>query len=156
DPLGMNDTAFCVPPDKLDRLATCYRFDHQRHAFDVYDGVTNTAWGCEPPFESAGGGLVSTIDDYFAFCRVMLNTGREGGERILSRASVEPMTSDHVTPEQRADAELFFGSFSSWGLGVAVDIRREEIYHTPGRFGWTGGLGLTAYTDPARGVIGIL
>jgi CubicO group peptidase (beta-lactamase class C family) len=47
-------------------------------------------------------------------------------------------------------------SASSWGLGMAVDIGRNEIYHTPGRFGWTGGLGTTAYTDPAETLIGIL
>ena len=46
-------------------------------------------------------------------------------------------------------------SGSSWGLG-AVDIRRTEIYHNPGRFGWDGGFGTTAYTDPAQRIIGIL
>jgi CubicO group peptidase (beta-lactamase class C family) len=66
------------------------------------------------------------------------------------------MTSDQLTPEQRAGADIFFGAFSSWGLGMAVDIQRREIYHNPGRFGWTGGYGTTAYTDPANGMIGIL
>jgi len=41
-------------------------------------------------------------------------------------------------------------------MGMSVDIRREEIFHTPGRFGWDGGLGTSAYTDPAAGMIGIL
>jgi CubicO group peptidase (beta-lactamase class C family) len=66
------------------------------------------------------------------------------------------MTADHLTPAQRADGAIFFGAHSSWGFGMAVDIAREEIYHSPGRFGWTGGLGTTAYTDPANGLIGIL
>ena len=110
----------------------------------------------EPPFESGGGGLVSTIDDYFAFSRMMLNKGRHGREQILSRATVELMTSDQLTPEQRAGSEIFFGTHSSWGFGMAVDIRRNEIFHTPGRFGWDGGLGTSAYTDPAEGMIGIL
>lgn len=87
---------------------------------------------------------------------MMLNSGRPGREQILSRATVELMTSDQLTPQHRVGAELFFGGFSSWGLGLAVDIRREEIFHSPGRFGWTGGLGTTAYTDPANGMIGIL
>jgi CubicO group peptidase (beta-lactamase class C family) len=69
---------------------------------------------------------------------------------------VELMTSDHLTPEQRRGAELFFGTHSSWGLGIAVDIRREEIFHNPGRYGWTGGFGTTAYIDPAENLIGIL
>ena len=87
---------------------------------------------------------------------MMLNKGRHGREQILSRATVDLMTSDQLTPQQRAGSEIFFGTHSSWGLGMAVDIRRSEIYHTPGRYGWTGGTGTTAYIDPAEGMIGIL
>ena len=66
------------------------------------------------------------------------------------------MTSDQLTPAQRAGSEIFFGAYSSWGFGMAVDIQRNDIFRTPGRFGWTGGLGTSAYTDPAEGMIGIL
>ena len=156
DPLGMKDTAFHVPAEKIDRLPAFYFFNRQTNTLDVFDDVANSAWRSEPPFESGGGGLVSTIDDYFAFSRMMLNKGRHGREQILSRATVELMTSDQLTPEQRAGSEIFFGTHSSWGFGMAVDIRRNEIFHTPGRFGWTGGLGTSAYTDPAEGMIGIL
>lgn len=155
-PLGMKDTAFHVADDAIGRFPGCYVFDRQAGALALYDGVEESAWRGEPPMESGGGGLVSTVDDYFAFCRMMLDGGRYGRERILSPATVALMTADHLTPEQRAGAEIFFGTHSSWGLGMAVDIRREEIYHTPGRFGWTGGLGTSAYTDPATGMIGIL
>jgi CubicO group peptidase (beta-lactamase class C family) len=156
DPLGMKDTAFHVPPEKIDRLPAFYFFNRQTNELDFFDDVTNSAWRSEPPFESGGGGLVSTIDDYFTFSRMMLNKGWHGREHMLSRATVELMTSDQLTPEQRAGSEIFFGTHSSWGLGMAVDIRRNEIFHTPGRFGWTGGFGTTAYTDPAEGMIGIL
>lgn len=156
DPLGMNDTAFHVPPDKIDRLPVFYAFNRQTNMLDVFDDVAHSAWRSEPPSESGGGGLVSTIDDYFAFSRMMLNKGRHGRERILSRATVELMTSDHVAAEQRAGADVFFGTHSSWGFGMAVDVGRNEIFHTPGRFGWTGGFGTTAYTDPAEDMIGIL
>jgi CubicO group peptidase (beta-lactamase class C family) len=156
DPLGMKDTGFHVPPEKIDRLPVFYFFNRQTNKLDFFDDVANSAWRSEPPSESGGGGLVSTIDDYFAFSRMMLNKGRHGREQILSRATVELMTSDQLTPEQRAGSELFFGTHSSWGLGMAVDIRRNEIFHTPGRFGWTGGFGTTAYTDPAERMIGIL
>ena len=81
---------------------------------------------------------------------------RRGREQILSRATVDLMISDQLTSKQRTDAEVFFGAHSSWGLGMAVDIGRKEIYHTPGRFGWTGGFGTTAYIDPTEGLIGIL
>jgi CubicO group peptidase (beta-lactamase class C family) len=156
EPLGMRDTAFHVAPDKIDRLPGCYAFNGQTRKLEVYDDPTNSAWRVEPPMESGAGGLVSTLDDTFAFCRMMLGKGRLGSEQILSPASVELMTSDHLRPEQRAGAEIFFGEHASWGLGMAVDIRRTEIFHTPGRFGWDGGLGTSAYTDPAEGMIGIL
>lgn len=155
-PLGMNDTGFYVPAEKLDRLPAFYVLNQKENQFEYFDDLTQSAWQTEPLFESGGGGLVSTVDDYFAFCRMMLNKGRHGNEQILSRATVELMTSDQLTPAQRTGAEMFFGNHSSWGLGVAVDIARRQIYHRPGRFGWTGGYGTTAYTDPAEGVIGIL
>jgi CubicO group peptidase (beta-lactamase class C family) len=156
DPLGMKDTAFHVPADKIARLPASYSFNRRTNALDVYDGVANSAWGPEPPFESGGGGLVSTIDDHFAFSRMMLHKGRFGREQLVSRAAVELMTQDQLTPAQRAGSEIFFGTHSSWGLGMSVDIQRDEIFRTPGRFGWDGGLGTSAYTDPAEGMIGIL
>jgi len=156
EPLGMKDTAFFVPAEKLNRLPAFYFFNKQTNALDLFDDEANSAWRQEPAFESGGGGLVSTIDDYFIFCQMMLNKGRYGREQILSRASVDLMSSDQLTPEQRAGCEIFFGTHSSWGFGMAVDIQPSEIFHTPGRFGWTGGFGTTAYTDPAKGVIGIL
>jgi CubicO group peptidase (beta-lactamase class C family) len=152
----MRDTAFHVPPEKIHRLPAFYSLNRETNRLDFFDDPAQSAWRSEPGFESGGGGLVSTMDDYFVFSRMMLNKGRHGREQILSRATVELMTSDQLIPEQRAGSEIFFGTHSSWGLGMAVDIRRQEIYHRPGLFGWTGGFGTTAYVDPAEGLIGIL
>jgi CubicO group peptidase (beta-lactamase class C family) len=156
DPLGMKDTSFQLPAKKLDRVPVVYRFNHQTKSLDVFDDAKSSSWLIEPPFESGGGGLVSTIDDHFAFSQMMLNKGKHGRERILSRASIELMTSDQLTPEHRAGNEIFFGDYRSWGLGMAVEIRRREIYGAPGRFGWDGGFGTSAYTDPSERMIGIL
>lgn len=156
EPLGMKDTGFHVPAEKIERLVEFYRFNYQTNALEVYEDAANSAWRREPSFELGGGGLVSTIDDYFAFSRMMLNKGRHGREQILSRASVELMTSDQLTSENRLGSEIFFGDFSSWGLGMEVNIQRREIYQTPGRFGWNGGYGTTAYVDPQEEMIGIL
>jgi len=156
EPLGMTDTGFRVPRENADRLSDFYRWDPHTNALTLFERAATSTWLDEPPFESGGGGLVSTIDDYFTFCRVLLNHGRHGREQILSRASVALMTSDQVTPEQRAGAELFFGTHSSWGFGMAVDIRHTNLFTSPGRFGWTGGFGTIAYTDPAENLIGIL
>ncbi len=81
---------------------------------------------------------------------MMLNKGQHGRQQILSRATVELMTSDQLTPEQRAGSEIFFGPYSSWGLGMAVDIQRNEIFRTPGRFGWDGGFGTSGIHRSCR------
>jgi CubicO group peptidase (beta-lactamase class C family) len=124
----------------MERLPGFYFFNRKTNTLDFFEDHAKTAWQVEPPFESGGGGLVSTIDEYFAFSKMMLNKGRHGREQILSRASVDLMTYDQTPPEQRTISALFFEDYSSWGLGVAVDIARREVYQFPGRFGWTAGL----------------
>jgi CubicO group peptidase (beta-lactamase class C family) len=84
DPLGMKDTAFHVPPEKIGRLPGFYFFNRQTNKLDFFDDPANSAWRTEPPSESGGGGLVSKVDDYFAFSRMMLNKGRHGREQVLS------------------------------------------------------------------------
>ena len=156
DPLGMKDTAFSVPASKLDRLPGCYQYNHDSKKLDVFDSEQNSAYSRPPAFESGAGGLVSTVDDYYAFCRMMLNKGIWGRERLLAEASVESMTSDQLTPEQREEAEIFFGKHTSWGFCMGVDIEVEKPWTVPGRFGWNGGFGTSAYSDPKNDFIGIL
>lgn len=154
-PLGMKDTAFYVPRDQLHRLPTSYVANPATGKLAVFDQPAKSRWATAPTFPSGGGGLVSTVDDYLAFCRMMLNKGRFNRERILSRPSVELMTTDHLTPEQKADARLFFGDSLGWGFGMSVVTRRGGMA-APGRFGWDGGAGTSGYTDPAEELIGIL
>ncbi len=156
EPLGMKDTAFSVPASKLDRLPSCYQFNPISRKLEVFDSWENSEYSLPPAFESGSGGLVSTADDYYAFCRMLLNKGVWGKERILSEAAVEAMTRDQLRPEHRIGAEMFFGGHSSWGFGMAVDIHREMPWTVPGRFGWNGGFGTSAYSDPANDFIGIL
>jgi CubicO group peptidase (beta-lactamase class C family) len=156
EPLGMKDTSFRLPAEKAARLPDFYFFNHRTQALEVFESAAQSTWLADPPFESGAGGLVATIEDYLAFSRMLLSKGRHGRQQILSRAAVDLMTSDQVTPAQRSGAEVFFGTHSSWGFGLAVDVCRAQTYHNPGRFGWTGGFGTTAYVDPARDLIGIL
>ena len=156
EPLGMKDTGFSVPAEKLDRLPGCYERNHETGVLEVYDGASDSQWSRPPAFPSAAGGLVSTADDYLAFCQMMLNKGRHGRERILSRPSVELMTTDHLTPEQKAGARIFFGDHSSWGFGMAVVTRRNDLAVVPGRFGWDGGLGTSGHSDPTEEMVGIV
>jgi CubicO group peptidase (beta-lactamase class C family) len=155
-PLGMEDTGFHLPADKLHHLPPCYVADPETGSLELYDAADDSRWSRPPAFESGGGGLVSTVDDYLTFCRMMLNKGKHGSERILSRPSVELMTTDHLTPEQRAGASIFFGDNSSWGFGMSVITRRDDLAGTPGRFGWDGGYGTSGYSDPEEDMVGIL
>jgi CubicO group peptidase (beta-lactamase class C family) len=157
-PLGMNDTGFCVPEAKLDRLATCYRGASAAGGPVVFDEARGGRFAQPPVFESGGGGLVSTVDDYLAFGRMLLNNGRLGSERILSRLSVELMTTDQITPEQKAISEFSPGFWDKrgWGFGLSIVTRRDELSAVPGRFGWDGGYGTSAYMDPKEDMVAIL
>ncbi|HXB71893.1 MAG TPA: serine hydrolase domain-containing protein [Candidatus Acidoferrales bacterium] len=156
DPLGMKDTAFSVPASKLDRLAGIYQFNRESKKLEAFDSLENSEYSRPPAFESGAGGLVSTVDDYYAFFRMILNKGVWGRERLLAQASVESMTSAQLTPQQRIGAEIFFGNHSSWGFGMSVNIQPDQPWHVPGRFGWDGGFGTSAYSDPKNDFIGIL
>jgi CubicO group peptidase (beta-lactamase class C family) len=158
EPLGMQDTGFSVPEAKLDRLATAYGTHPETRAIELYDEAAGGQWSRPPAFPSGAGGLVSTVDDYLAFCRMMLNTGKHGNQRILSRPSIELMTTDHITPEQKAVSEFIPGFWDNrgWGFGLSIMIRRDDLASTPGRFGWDGGCGTSAYTDPREEMVAIL
>jgi len=160
DPLGMKDTGFHVPAQKHARFATSYHRDTKTGELQIYDDPQNGRWSTPPPFQSGSAGLVSTVTDYLAFQRMMLNKGEyngpDGRVRILSRPTVELMTSDQLTTEQREDARIFFGDSTSWGFGLAVTIKRGDIYGTLGRFGWDGGLGTSSYADPKEDLVGVL
>jgi len=155
DPLGMKDTGFSVPEASLDRLATSYWTDPASGKLTAYDEAKGSQWSRTPAFPSGAGGLVSTIDDYLAFGQMMLSQGKHGNERILSRLSVELMTTDQLTPEQKAVSGLFPGFFDSqdWGFGVSVITRRDDLAAVPGRYGWDGGLGTSWYSDPREDMV---
>jgi CubicO group peptidase (beta-lactamase class C family) len=156
EPLGMKDTGFYVPAEKLNRLPSTYWCDPDSNTLRVHDTPNDSRWRHPPIFPSGGGGLVSTVDDYMAFCQMLLNKGRHGGERILSRPSVELMTTDQLTPEQKAENRIFFGENRGWGFGLSVFTHRDNLASVPGRFGWDGGQGTSGYADPAENLIGIL
>jgi CubicO group peptidase (beta-lactamase class C family) len=158
EPLGMKDTAFSVPLAKLDRLATSYWTRPETGKLEVYDPAEGGEWSRPPAFPSGGGGLVSTIDDYLAFGQMMLNKGKHGSTRILSRPSIEAMTTDQLTPEQKAVSGLgpnFFDNHG-WGFGVSIVTRRVDLAGSIGTFGWSGGLGTTWWTDLREELVGVL
>ncbi len=160
EPLGMKDTSFSVPADKRDRLASCYISNPTTGTLEFFDGVQESQWGHPPAFPSGATGLVSTLDDYLAFGQMMLSGGRYGRERILSRLSVTVMTTDQLTPEQKAVSSLpllpgFFET-NGWEFGLSVVTRRDDIASVPGRFGWVGSLGTSWFCDPKEDLVGIV
>ncbi len=155
EPLGMRDTGFSVPPEQLDRLPPAF-VGAADGSLAVYDGVADSGWAAPPRFADAAAGLVSTIDDYFAFGQMLLGGGRSGSTRVLSPGLVAEMTSSQITPGQKAGAELLLGPQQGWGLGVAVITGGEGPADVAGRFGWDGGYGTTWSSDPRNGLVGIL
>ncbi|WP_329316208.1 beta-lactamase family protein [Streptomyces sp. NBC_01278] len=164
-PLGMNDTGFHVPDEKIDRMPVLYAPDPVSGEFHVWDESKGGRWNVPPAFQGGGGGLVSTADDYHAYFRMLLNGGKHRGERILSRQAVQLMTTNRLAPAQNAartelatnNVHISFGQgqHGGWGFGMAVRTYRGD-YAPVGQFGWDGGAGTSAYADPVNNVVGIL
>jgi CubicO group peptidase (beta-lactamase class C family) len=157
-PLGMADTAFSVPEQKIDRLATCYQRDAATGGLAVYPQGGRSRFARPPVFAAGGGGLVSTADDFLAFCHMMLRFGRSGERRLLARPTVELMTSDQLTAEQKAASPFFPGFWDTrgWGFGAAVTTRRNGVAPSPGSYGWMGGFGTSFCIDPREDMVAIL
>ena len=160
EPLEMKDTGFHVPAENIDRLATSYMADPKTSANVLYDPARGGEWSRPPSFPSCAGGLVSTIDDFFAFTQMISDGGTFRGRRLLSKVAIETMTMDQLTPAQKAasDGSLAPGFFDThgWGIGVSIATKRDSLATSIGRYGWDGGLGTSWYTDPKRGLVGIL
>ncbi|WAS91580.1 serine hydrolase domain-containing protein [Nannocystis punicea] len=157
EPLGMKDTGFFVPEAQIDRLATSY-WPQPDGSLAVYDESRGGQWSRPPAFASGAAGLVSTADDYLAFVRMLLAGGTHGGQRILSRPSIELMTTDHLTPAQKAKSGFTPEDFAAagYGFGVSVVTRRDHAYTPIGQYGWDGGLGSVWRSDPQEDMITVL
>jgi CubicO group peptidase (beta-lactamase class C family) len=159
-PLGMRDTDFFVPREKLERFAGCGHFTDRRSGVATRmdrDGA-QSAYASPPVFPSGAAGLVSTVDDYLVFARMLLAGGVHDGRRLLRAETVRDMTSDRLTPEQRAAAQFFphFFDAHGWGYGVGVSTAPDAISPTPGRYGWDGGFGTSWISDPSRDLVAIV
>ncbi|WUD71360.1 beta-lactamase family protein [Streptomyces sp. NBC_00510] len=153
EPLGMTDTGFAVPRAGLGRFAGYYRPDPEGglELVDAPDGQ----WSTPPAFPSGAGGLVSTVDDWYAFGRMLLAEGAAGGRRLLSAESVRLMTTDHLPPAER-DASAVFLEGQGWGFGGSVDVAAVAPWNVPGRYGWIGGTGTAAHITPSTDTVTVL
>ena len=161
DPLGMADTGFHVPADKLARFAALY--------YRGVDGAlrrTATKDGsrfAEPATAySGGGGLVSTVGDYFRFAEMVRRKGVLDGARLLGRKTVEYMTANHMPGDLAAMGQPTFSETSYAGIGfglgfsVMIDPAKAEVIGSPGEYAW-GGMASTAFwIDPVEHLTVIL
>lgn len=163
EPLKMADTGFVLPPEKRSRLSTAYE-PGTGGGLKIADDPRTTGWTQAPLFPSGGGGLLSTADDYQRFGRMLLGQGELDGVRLLSRKSVEAMTTDYLTPEQHTQPffdETDFDGTPVWtnkgyGYGVSVRIRQIGIGPSVGSFFWPGALGSTWIADPKEKLMATL
>jgi CubicO group peptidase (beta-lactamase class C family) len=148
-PLGMPDTSFAVPEEKLPRIATVYRNDG-RGGLEKAE-IENRGYGTRPAFISGGGGLFSTPRDYIRFAQMLVNGGELEGVRILGRRTVDLMCMSHVAglpipPEKKADA---FSPGFTFGLGGrVVEDESVGLQGSRGTYSWDGLACTTFFADP--------
>ena len=156
EPLGMHNTGFVVPPQRLPDLAEPFARDPQTGAEVALIDVS-----APPKFESAGGGLVSTAGDYARFLQLMLGRGtlREADGRairLVSRATVDFITADHLGSIPTAGDILPAG----YGFGLGVAVRKANGLATSpgsaGTYSWSGLGGTFFFVDPAQDLFAIL
>jgi len=158
-PLGMTDTGWSVPGDKLPRFAANYARGQDGQAVLLDDPATSRF--ASPRFiASGGGGLVGTASDYLRFCRMILGGGTLNGERLLGRKTVALMTANHLANPRGDDmasmgqARFSESSYAGIGFGlgfsVMLDPARAQILGTPGEVAWGGAASTAFWIDPAE------
>ncbi|CAB3801017.1 serine hydrolase domain-containing protein [Paraburkholderia fynbosensis] len=162
EPLGMRDTAFWVRDAQLARLAAAYGVEAGTRRRVVEDHPSTSRWANPERFQSGGGGLVSTAQDYLQFAQLLLARGRVGSTRLLSHRSVDLMRSNFLTRDQRrlpAFGHVLWAG-QGFGLGVSVvDDPAQQLplgYRSMGSFGWPGAFGTSWFADPVENLIGLM
>jgi CubicO group peptidase (beta-lactamase class C family) len=157
EPLGMHDTAFYVPPEKVERFTSCYQPEGNGPGLKRQDDARESTYAVPPMLESGGGGLVSTAHDYLRFCRMMLNGGTLDGVQILSPKTVALFSLNYL-PDGREVADMAMpGMFSesgyagvgfSLGCGVNVDVAKTRLPGSLGEYFWGGAAATAFWIDP--------
>jgi CubicO group peptidase (beta-lactamase class C family) len=152
-PLGMADTDFFVPSDKVSRFAANYEKGPDGRPRLIDDPETSR-FLAPPKAPSGGGGLVGTACDYMRFCQMLLGKGAFGSTRLLGRKTVELMTMNHLDGDMAAMGQPRFAESNYYGIGfglgfsVTLDPARAQILGSPGEYAW-GGMASTAFwVDP--------
>ncbi len=156
-PLGMADTAFHVPPDKIHRLGDAWAVRAGKGTV-VYDPGAKSAWAEPPRLLAGGAGLVSTLSDYHRFCAMLEGGGALGGARILGRKTLELMTANHL-PGGADLTEMSISLFSEainagqgfgLGFGVNLDPAKTMLPGSKGEYYWGGMFSTAFFVDPVE------
>jgi len=156
EPLGMTDTGFYCPPEKLDRFTSCYQ-PEQGGGLKVQDDGQKSTYAAPPTLESGGGGLVSTAHDYMQFCRMMLHGGTLDGVQILSPKTVALFSLNHLPDGGELAQMAPAGAFSesgysgigfSIGCGVNINVAKTRLPGTLGEYFWGGAASTAFWIDP--------
>ncbi|HHX43090.1 MAG TPA: beta-lactamase family protein [Chloroflexi bacterium] len=170
EPLGMVDTDFWVPPEKAGRLAAVYgpveegpqperqRREARPQGLRVIEPSAGSPYLCERALKSGGGGLVSTIDDYYRFAQMLLNKGTYMGQRILGRKTVELMASNHLPAAMLPFNDWPTCAGHGFGLGVRVllDVAQSGRLGSEGAYGWDGAASTYFWVDPKEDLTAII
>ena len=144
-PLGMNDTSFSVPIEKIDRFSSSYGSKNK-----IHESYSKSHFLSENRIQSGGGGLVSTASDYMKFCRMLLGKGKLGEVRILSEQSVLEMTKNQLPKSVRA-YDVF-----GFGLGFLIQLHNWGNHGHVGEYGWDGAASTHFWISPRDELIVIL
>ena len=155
-PLGMTDTSFFVPPDKVPRFSANY--DYHEGGIRLADSPMDSPYCRQASFLSGGGGLVSTASDYLRFTHMLRNKGVLNDERILGRKTVEFMTINHLPNNndlgsmgQKVFSEMpFDGIGFGLGFSVVLDPAKGNIIGSPGEYAWGGAASTAFWIDPVE------
>ncbi|MDE2854794.1 MAG: serine hydrolase [Chloroflexota bacterium] len=161
-PLGMVDTDFFAPADKIDRLAELYQHDPLSGAFKVYkgaQGIPAQDFSKPAAAPSGGGGLVSTTADYWRFANALLNEGELDDARIIGRKTLEFMTRNHIKAELLPLAigpSPMPGKGFGLGFDVIMDAAQTGVLNSDGTYGWSGAAATNFWVDPQEQLVGII
>lgn len=160
EPLGMLDTGFYVPRSEQHRLTELYYKTKEHSLFAVDEDISQSQWSCKPVYESGGGGLVSTMNDYYRFADMQLNQGSRQGETVLSKSSHQLMIQNHLPNGSNILDMGYAGSFTEqeyqtmgYGLGFGCAFNHDGQV---ARFGWGGAASTDYWVDPDEELVCLL
>jgi CubicO group peptidase (beta-lactamase class C family) len=161
-PLGMPDTGFYVPSDKIARFAA--RYEISQEGFELAESPAARRKARSALFLSGGGGLVSTVPDYARFCQMLLNGGELDGVRLLGRKTVALMAMNHLSPPElsafasRPSVDRYRWKAHGYGLGVRTLLSpaENEIVGSVGSYGWSGVHNTYFWVDPQEELFGFI